>query len=207
MQSIRTSLLLAAGLGLSLGAAGSAQAAYKCLDDKGRTVYSDIPCAMKPPPAPKEAVKISKPEPVVVTLTKITEADVLRTLGQYEDYTRLNNGAEMCNMYADDLKLKAELQNLKPPRVIAGGKEEICKVSKESAEQAKKAGLIQVVERGPTKVTIEAGETRATAVYDHVVKVTRYDRIISSYRCSSKDQFSLVGGKLLFSASDAVCKP
>lgn len=213
MQLIRNLVMPAAALGLFFGLAASAQAAYKCVDEKGRTVYSDIPCAAKPPPPPPAA----KAEPVkaagakaaepAAALTKITEADVLRVLTQYEDYTRQNNGQEMCNLYADDLKLKADMQITKPPKIIAGGKTEICNVSRESAEQARRAGLIQVVERGPTKVTIEAGETRASAVYDMNVRITRYDRIISTYRCSSKDQLSLVAGKLLFSASDAVCKP
>jgi hypothetical protein len=210
MKLIRDASMLAAGLGLSLGLAASAQAAYKCVDEKGRTVYSDIPCAMKPPPPPPaakaELVKAKSAEPAA-PLTKITEADVLRVLGQYEDYTRQNNGQEMCNLYADDLKLKADMQNIKPPKVIAGGKAEICTVSKDSADQARKAGLIQVVERGPTKVVIEPGETRASAAYDMTVKITRYDRIISTYKCSSKDQLSLVSGKVLLSGSDAVCKP
>lgn len=188
-------------------AGGAQAAAYKCQDEKGKVVFSDIPCARKEPPPPKPEPKILPKVVEPVTLTKLTEPDVLRVLNLSEDYTRTNNHAEMCNLIGPEMKFRAEMQIVKPPRVFAGGKDEACQMARDNAEQSKKSGLVSLFERGPTKVTIEAGETRASAVYDVVVKLTRYDRIITSYRCSNKDQFVLTGGKAIYTASDSTCKP
>jgi len=191
------------------GTAACHAAAYKCEDEKGRTVYSDIPCPKKaPPPAPKvdpakAAALAAEPPP----LAKLTEADVLRVLTLSEDYTRANNHAELCNLFAADMKFQANNQVQTPPRVLSGGREQACQAGRENAEASKRTGLITLIERGPTKVSIEPGEARATATYDSVVKLTRYDRIVSTYRCSSKDQVGLYAGKALLSATDGTCKP
>ena len=204
MNHLLNVTLIAAGL---LAATGAHAAAYKCQDDAGRTVYSDIPCAKKAPPPPKAepAQAVAKADPAV--LTKITEAEVLRVLGQSEDYTRRNSYAELCGMLSDDLKFTQQFPTAKPPKTVSGGKSELCLQARQSAELSKRTGMISQSERGPPKVVIEAGETRATATYESAVKFTRYDRIIDSMQCSSKDQFVLSGGKLLLVNTDNVCKP
>jgi len=201
----RYKILLAACAAAFAG--GAQAAAYKCQDEKGRTVYSDIPCAAKIPAAPKPAAVSAKPVAEAVPLTRLTEADVLRTLTLSEEYTRTNNHVEACNIMGADMKIRADVQIAKPPRMIEGGREEACKLVRENAEQSKRSSVISLIERGPTKVSIEPGEQRAIATYDAVVKFTRYDRIVGGYRCSTKDQFALVGGKALFTSSESVCKP
>jgi len=197
--------LIAASL---LAATAAQAAAYKCQDDAGRTVYSDIPCAKKAPPPPKaEPAKAAAKADAAAVMTKITEADVLRVLGLAEDYTRRNSHVEFCDMLSDDLKFTQQFQTVKPPKTISGGKAEMCLQARQSAELSKRTGMISQSDRGPTKVVIEAGETRATATYESAVKFTRYDRIIDSMHCSSKDQFVLSGGKLLLFNTDNVCKP
>jgi hypothetical protein len=209
MKNRHTILLAAlAAASFTFWAGGAQGAAYKCQDEKGKVVFSDIPCGRKEPPPPKPEPKIlPKVAPEPVALTKLTEPDVLRVLNLSEDYTRTNNHAEMCNLIGPDMKFRAEMQIVKPPRIFAGGKDEACQMARDNAEQSKKSGMVSLFERGPTKVTIEAGETRASAVYDVVVKLTRYDRIITTYRCSNKDNFVLVGGKAIYAGSDSTCKP
>jgi hypothetical protein len=196
-----------AAAGFTFWAGGTQAAAYKCQDEKGKVVFSDIPCARKEPPPPKPEPKILPKVSEPATLTKLTEPDVLRAIGQTQDYARTNNHADMCGMMTADMKFKTDMQIVKPPRVIEGGREEACKLAQDNAEQSKRTGLISLIERGATKVAIEAGETRATAVYDSTVKLTRYDRIVSTYHCSSKEQFVLVGGKTQLAASESTCKP
>lgn len=186
-------------------AAGAQAAAYKCMDDKGRAVYSDIPCGKKEPPPKVEGPKILKPE--IAPLTKLTEADVLRTLSLNEDYTRSYNAPDQCNLYAPDMKYLLNNQMAKPPRTVNAGRDEACQASKDNAEQLKKAGIVQVIERGPTKVSFEQGDTRANVIYDSVVRITRFDRVVSTYHCSAKEQLTVVGGKALFTATDVTCKP
>ena len=62
-------------------------------------------------------------------------------------------------------------------------------------------------DRGAAKVSIEPGDVRASAVYELSMKLTRYDRVISTYRCSAKSQVVLVAGKVLFSNIDQNCIP
>ncbi len=206
MNILLKAALLAAGMGIA--AAGHA-AAYKCQDDKGKTVYSDIPCAGKQPPKvepPKAAVAKNAAPADAAPLTRITEADVLRMLTMGQDYSRTNSHAELCALYAPDMKYRIEFQGPKA-KTVTGGREEACKSARDSAELSKRAGLVMQSERGATKVSIEAGETRATATYVSVNRMTRYDRIVDTMQCSSKDQFVLSGGKMLITSSDDVCKP
>ena len=210
MNKILRGAIFAMGLACAAAAHG---AAYKCVDDSGRTVYSDIPCAKKaPPPAPPPKVEAAKPvakpgEPVA--LTKITEADVTRALDQTEEYITRNNHSGLCSMFAEDLKFKYSYpaaQAGAAPKVNQGGRNEMCILMRENAEQSKRTGLVQQTDRGPTKVVIEAGDARASAAYESVVKVTRYDRIISTMRCTSRAQLTLTDGKLLYVMMEDNCK-
>jgi len=188
--------------------AGSSQAgAYKCQDEKGRTVYSDIPCMRKEPPkAETAAVAKAAPVPVAaVPITRITEADVLRVLTTTQDYVRSNNHAGLCELYATDMKFRLEMQGDKG-KVSSGGREEACSNARNSADVSKRTNLIQQSERGATKVTIEPGEMKAVAVYESVNRLTRYDRIVSTFHCNSRDHFVLTDGKLLITSSSDVCK-
>jgi hypothetical protein len=206
-SSVKTALAAATViLGMAFGASAQA-AAYRCTDDKGKTVYSDIPCARKePPPQKAEAVRVvARAEPA--TLTKLTEADVLRVITLSDDYTRSYNHAEMCNLYAADLKYQVSNEVAKPARTLSAGRDEACQAAHDSAEQSKKAGLVVATERGATKVSIEPGDTRASAIYETTVKLTRYDRVISTYRCNEKSQYVLVNGKALMVAVDESCRP
>jgi hypothetical protein len=204
MNKILQGTLFAAGL---ICAAGADAAAYKCTDDGGHTVYSDIPCVKKAPPPPKaEPAAVVKAADAAV-LSKIAEADVLRALDLSQEYSHSNNAAEACNLFGADHKFRVDYQLPKIVKVVSGGHDEACRLAREAAEQSKRTGIIGLIERGPTKVKIEAGEMRASASYDVVYKTTRYDRIIDSYRCSSKDQFVLAGGKVVLVGSDSVCKP
>jgi Domain of unknown function (DUF4124) len=204
MNKILQGIIFTAGLA---GAATAQAAAYKCTDDSGRIVYSDIPCAKKAPPPPKAepAKAVSKAEAAV--MTRITEADVLRAVTQAEEYTTRNNHAELCGMFAEGLKFRFTNQLVTPAKVNQGGRNDMCAFSRENAEQSKRTGMVQSIERGPTKVTIEPGETRASVSYDSVVNLTRYDRIISSYHCSSRERWVLADGKLLYVAVEGTCKP
>ena len=205
MNILLKAALLAAGMGIA--ATGHA-AAYKCQDDKGKTVYSDIPCAGKQPPKvePKAAPAKTAAPVSTAPLTRLAEADVLRFLTVTQDLSRTNSQAELCALYAADMKFRMEFKGDKP-KTISGGREEACKSVRDSAEAAKRAGLVGQSERGATKVSIEPGETRATATYEILHRVTRYDRIISTLHCTSKDQFVLMDGKILITSSDDVCKP
>ncbi len=164
MNRILLGTIFAAGL---ICAAGAEAAAYKCTDDGGHVVYSDIPCVKKAPPPPKAepAAVVSKAADSAV-LTKISEADVLRLLDLNEEYAHTNNAAEACNLLAAELKFRVDYQLPKMVKVISGGRDEACQLARASAEQAKKTGLIGLTERGPTKVSIEGGELRATATYN-----------------------------------------
>jgi hypothetical protein len=177
-------------------------AAYKCTDDAGHTVYSDVPCAKKPPPK-VEPVKVDAP----VGMVKITEADVVHVLDNVGDLTRQNDAASLCDLFADDLKFRINNQGVKPPQQGAGGKADLCKMSRDNAERAKKANTISAIERGPTKVVIAPGETHASATYASTVTVTHYDVIVSTYHCTSNEQWGLYNGKLLYSAMEGTCKP
>ena len=211
MNKVLQGSILAAGMGC---AALAHAAAYKCTDDAGHTVYSDIPCAKKAPPPPPPAAA-AKPDPAAAAakpgdpapVTKITEAGVLHAIDQAAEYITRNNYADLCNMYSTDLKFKMNNQAVKPPKVSQGGRSELCILDRESADQSKRSGMIQQIERGATRVTIEPGETRASATYDSVVQVTHYDQIVSTYHCSAREQWGLYDGKLLYSAMDGTCKP
>jgi hypothetical protein len=206
-QIIKTALVAAAAIcGMTLATAGHA-AAYKCMDDKGKTVYSDIPCGKKEPPPKVEPVKVISKAADPAVLTKLSEPDVLRLIAVTDDYTRSYNHADMCNLYAADLKYQTSNTVVKPPRSMSAGRDEACQAARDSAEQTKRAGLVLISERGATKVSIEPGDTRANAVYELTMRLTRYDRVISTYHCSAKNQVVLMGGKALFSSIDEACKP
>jgi hypothetical protein len=187
--------------------AGSSHAgAYKCQDEKGRTVYSDIPCMRKEPPKVDIAPVKAAPAPAAAApITRITEADVLRTLTATQDYVRTNDHTSLCALYAADMKFRLELQGDKG-KVTSGGRDEACINARNSADLSKRTNLIQQTERGATKVTIEPGEMKAVAVYESVNRLTRYDRIVSSFHCNSQDRFVLTDGKLLITSSSDVCK-
>jgi hypothetical protein len=196
----------------ALCAAGVAHgAANKCQDENGRTVYSDIPCARKeaPPPPPKAQSKaeIKAKADASVTLARLSEADVLRVIGLTEDYTRTYDHAALCGLFAADMKYQLVDQTATPARKTAGGRDEACQVARTGAEQSRQAGLKTVIERGATKVDFNADATRATVVYQSTARITRFDRIISSYKCSSRDQIALYDGKPLFAGSDVTCTP
>jgi hypothetical protein len=204
---MKTRYKIAFAAAAALIAGGSHAAAYKCQDEKGRTVYSDIPCMKKEAPKTDPApAKAAAPTPVAAApITRITEADVLRTLTATQDYVRTNDHTSLCALYAADMKFRLELQGDKG-KVTSGGREEACINARNSADLSKRANLIQQTERGATKVTIEPGEMKAVAVYESVNRLTRYDRIVSSFRCNSQDHFVLTDGKLLITSSSDVCK-
>jgi hypothetical protein len=195
----------------ALCAAGAAHgAANKCQDENGRTVYSDIPCAKKeapPPPKVQSKAEVKAKADAVVTLTKLSEADVLRVIGLTEDYTRTYDHAALCGLFATDMKYQLIDQTATPAKKISGGRDEACLAARNGAEQSRQAGLKTVIDRGPTKVDFNADATRATVVYQSTAKITRYDRILSSYKCSSRDQIALYDGKPLFAGSDVTCTP
>jgi len=189
-----------------LFAGASHAAAYKCQDDKGRTVYSDIPCMKKEAPKAETAKATPVAAPVAAApITRITEADVLRLLAANIDYVRTNNHTSLCDLYAPDMKFRLELQGDKG-KVISGGREDACINARSSAETSRRANLISQNERGATKITIEPGETKALAVYEYVNRLTRFDRIVMTLHCTGRDQFVLVDGKLLINSSSDVCK-
>jgi hypothetical protein len=187
--------------------AGSSHAgAYKCQDEKGRTVYSDIPCMKKEAPKAEAAPAKAAPAPTAAApITRITEADVLRTLTATQSYVRTNDHASLCGLYAADMKFRLELQGDKG-KVTSGGREEACINARNSADVSKRTNLIQQSERGATKVTIEPGEMKAVAVYESVNRLTRYDRIVTTFHCNSQDHFVLADGKLLITSASDVCK-
>ncbi|MDB5802891.1 MAG: hypothetical protein JWN73_213 [Betaproteobacteria bacterium] len=206
-KPLKTALIAAATLfGMTL-AASSQAAAYKCMDDKGKAIYSDIPCSAKiAPPKIEPAKAIAKAaEPAV--LTKLTESEVLRLIAVTDDYTRSYNHADICNLYTADMKYQMNNTMVKPPRTLSAGRDEACQAARDSAEQSKRAGLVVISERGATKVSVEPGDARASAVYELTMRLTRYDRVISTYHCSAKNQVVLVSGKALFSSVDETCKP
>jgi hypothetical protein len=207
MKNAIKTALIAAALPLAMAFATTAHAAaYKCMDDKGKVNYSDIPCGKKEPPPKAEPVKVvTKAEPAV--LTKLTEAEVLRLISVTDDYTRSYNHVDMCAAYTADLKYQVNNQVVKPPRTMAAGHDEACQAFRDAAEQSRKAGLVVISDRGATKVSIEPGDLRANAVYELTIKLTRYDRVISTYHCSEKSQMVLQGGKVLYAAIDETCKP
>jgi len=206
-QAIKTALVAAAAIfGMSLATAGHA-AAYKCMDDKGKAIYSDIPCSAKVQTPKAEPVKAIAKAPEPAVLTKLTEAEVLRLIAATDDYTRSYNHADMCNLYAADLKYQMNNTVVKPPRTMSAGRDEACQAARDNAEQTKRAGLVLISDRGATKVSIEPGDARASAVYELTMRLTRYDRVISTYHCSAKNQVVLVSGKALFSSIDEACKP
>jgi len=206
---MKTRYKIAFAAAAAIIAGSSHAAAYKCQDEKGRTVYSDIPCMKKEAPkaeiAPVKAAPAASAAAAAAPITRITEADVLRTLTATQDYVRTNDHASLCALYATDMKFRLELQGDKG-KVTSGGREEACTNARNSADASKRANLIQQTERGATKVTIEPGETKAVAVYESVNRLTRYDRIVSSFRCNSQDHFVLTDGKLLITSSSDVCK-
>lgn len=205
-RHFKTALTAAAFiLGATL-ATSSHATAYKCTEDSGKTVYSDIPCAKKPAAKPAAATAAAAPAAVAQQLTKLTEADVVRALSTNLEYVHTNNQVELCKLYATDMTYSTEFQGPKPKKVF-GGHDEACKQASDSAELARRAGVIRQIDRGATKVTIEPGELRAVAVYETSNRLTRYDRILETYRCNAKDQYVLLGGKILLAASEEVCKP
>jgi len=200
--------LIAAALPLAMAfATGAHAAAYKCVDDKGKANYSDIPCGKKEPPPKAEPAKVVTKAAEPAVLTKLTEAEVLRLISVTDDYTRSYNHVDMCNLYAADLKYQVNNQVVKPPRTMTAGHDEACQAARDSAEQSRKAGLVVISDRGATKVSIEPGDLRANAVYELTMKLTRYDRVISTYHCSEKTQVVLQGGKVLYASIDETCKP
>lgn len=205
-RQLKTALAAAAFTLTAALATNSHAAAYKCTDDSGKAVYSDIPCMKKPAPAAKPAAAAAAAPVAAAPVTKITEAEVLRVLTASQEYSRSNNHVGTCSLLASDMTFRTEFQGPKPKSTF-GGRDEACKSARESAEMSQKTGLVLQSERTTTKVTIEPGELRAVAVYETSNRMTRYDRILDSFKCSSKDKFVLIDGKVLISSSEEVCKP
>lgn len=207
MNKLLRGVFFAAGLACAAAAHG---AAYKCVDDNGRTVYSDIPCMKKPaPPAAKAEPAVPAAKPAEPVPTKITEADVIRVLDQMDEYVRRNNHADQCNMLAESFKFKTTIQPVQAgstPKVLQGGRSESCVQMREGAELFKRGSVVPQTTRGPVKVVMEAGDTRASVAYDAVINMTKYDRVMMTMRCSSRAQLALTDGKLLFVMMEDSCK-
>lgn len=197
--------------------AAAAAPLYKCKNASGQIVYSDTDCrtdlpkvTIRPPEPKKEApapAMPAAPAAPVARVDRLTTAVVESVLQRTRENSDRGDFASDCALAAPDLSFTMIDRSKSPEIKSSGGRDEICKLQRDSANAMRAAGLGSQSTITQLQIQINADGTQATAKYLMNTRILANGSSVMGMRCENDDTLALYDGKALFKRAWATCTP
>ena len=187
---------------------------YKCKNASGQIVYSDTDCrtdlpkvTIRPPEPKKEAVAPAAPAAPVARVDRLTAAVVESVIQRSRENSDRGDYASDCALAAPDLSFTLIDRSKAPETKSTGGRDELCKLQRESANAMRSAGLGSQSTVTQLQIQVNSDGSQATAKYLMNTRILANGSPVMGMRCENDDVFALYDGKVLFKRALSTCTP